>query len=88
MFDKTGFPNASISNAYNLQQKVVYIVIHATMHIYIYIIFQKCINTIINKNAEPTNMEVKLVFGLSFAIVAFYFASTHPYMGCYLHMDV
>lgn len=35
MFDKTGFPNASISNAYNLQQKVVYIlVIHATMHIY------------------------------------------------------
>lgn len=42
----------------------------------------------INKNAEPTNMEVKLVFGFSFAIVVFYFASTHPYMGCYLHMDV
>lgn len=32
-------------------------------------------------------MEVKLVFGLSFAIVAFYFASTHPYDVIYIWMS-
>lgn len=34
MFDETSFPNAAISNTYNLEQKVIYmyIVIHVTMH--------------------------------------------------------